>query len=261
MAIYIATPGATIPDPGSNIVLRGGINVGNTFQRTDDTQQAVWMELASGVKSETATSITFAVRGGFAYRGYDNFVPHINGYLALKEDDTVYTSDATIDFHTQTKAEWRGLTYYTYTQYTMTKPSYPVWIVPYTQIGCINYWSTDGQYGKDWEYFNTYYGLMCMYSDSSGTASTYTKNNAFVSYNGNSRTLKCFSLFGNNSANVASHSYGYKVSGTMPVSVYDSSGKPHKAKGIWVYDSSGKPRKAKAITVYDSSGKPHTTSF
>ena len=43
-----------------------------------------------------------------------------------------------------------------------------------------------------------------------------------------------------------------------PITVYDSSGKPHKASKITVYDSSGKPHVAKNITIYDASGKPHT---
>lgn len=239
-----------------SMVSRGGINVGNVYQRNDKVQQALWMELVAGNVSQTSSSITFAVRGGFAYQGYMNFVPQLVGYLAFYPNGSLYTSGAGIVFH-NTQAANKGKTHYCYSTFTMQKTTSTVSIVPYTQIGCINYWSADGTAGNDWTYFNTEYGIMCMYSDSSGNSGLYTANNAVVSYNNITRTLQCYSLFSNNANNQANYANGYKVTGKS-VAVYDSSGKPHYASNIYVYDSAGKPRRATKITVYDSSGKPHT---
>ena len=43
---------------------------------------------------------------------------------------------------------------------------------------------------------------------------------------------------------------------TTKVWVYDSNGKPQRAKQVWVYNSSGVPTRAKALYVYNSSGTP-----
>lgn len=252
--IYIGT---TAPTIDSAMGLRAGEYVGDVLQRNPGVLQNLYMELTAGNIVETSSQITFDVKGGFAYNGYDNFAPVIVGYIAYYSDNTVYKTDAYIGFFTQTLSANKNKTHYAYSTFTLTKPSKTISILPYVQVGCINRWSADGTAGNDWTYFNTEYGIMCMSSDSSG-GSKYTANTTIVTYNGIRREIPCYSLWGcSNTSNNANYANGYEVYSPF-VSIYDSSGKPHYATNIYVYDSSGKPHKATAITVYDSSGKPHT---
>lgn len=42
----------------------------------------------------------------------------------------------------------------------------------------------------------------------------------------------------------------------FPLTVYDDTHTPRRAKGVWVYDDTGAPRKAKGVWVYDANGTP-----
>ena len=65
------------------------------------------------------------------------------------------------------------------------------------------------------------------------------------------------------SSSGAYYSSPVSASYTAPLNaltVYDASGKPRTAVGLWVYDASGKPRQASSVTVYDAGGKPRTVA-
>lgn len=239
--------------------------IGTLYQRMPQSTPGIWMAMRMGNVTQTDTTYTFTINGRFKYYGWENIIFTELGYWIMNSNN-VEMSNGHQSVYKTTEADTAQITqegmWIQDCTWTVNKTDYPSVLVPYFKIGGMTYQEASIN-GEAWWWGNGYGCLTWYYS---GSYSNPTINSAYNAWNidatfkGKTRSIRAATItvtkdHGSN----RNYSNGLiNLQKKSPITVYDASGKPHKASKITVYDASGKPHTAKNITIYDASGKPHT---